>query len=87
MEENGQPDLGPVGACLRSDNPIIDAVLGEHDAHTVAAMDLRMLLSLGVRERSLAGYEALALAAGMTIAAETPLPLWGRAIIDCRLQD
>lgn len=65
---------------------IIDAVLGEHDARTVAAMDLRMLMFIGGRERSLADYDALVRAAGMTIAAVTPLPLWGRAIIDCRLQ-
>ena len=63
---------------------IIDAVLGEHDAQSVAAMDLRMLMFIGGRERSLEDYEALARAAGMTITAVTPLPLWGRAIIDCR---
>ena len=66
---------------------IIDAVLAEHDARTVAAMDLRMLMFLGGRERTLPDYEALVHTAGMTIATVTPLPIWGRAIIDCRLRD
>ena len=66
---------------------IIDAVLNEHDARTVAAMDLRMLMFIGGRERTLPDYEALVRAAGMTIVTVTPLPLRGRAIIDCRLQD
>ena len=66
---------------------VIDAVLGEHDARFVATMDLRMLMFIGGRERSLADYEMLVSGAGMTIEAVTPLPLWGRAIIDCRLLD
>jgi len=63
---------------------VIDAVMSEHDARSLAAMDLRMLMYIGGRERSLTDYEALVGAAGMTIAAVIPLPLWGRAIIDCR---
>ena len=66
---------------------IIDAVLGERDPRFVATMDLRMLMYIGGRERTLADYAALVSRAGMTIAAVTPLPLWGRSIVDCRLQN
>ena len=67
---------------------IIDAVLGENSAQSaVTAMDLRMLLLLGGRERSLADYENLAHRAGLRIAEVKSIPMWGGAIIDCRLAE
>jgi SAM-dependent methyltransferase len=62
---------------------IIDYVADDQNPEAVAAMDLRMLVLLGGRERTIADFEELVTAAGLTIRSVTRLPLWGRAIIDC----
>jgi SAM-dependent methyltransferase len=62
---------------------IIDNIADDQNPEAVAAMDLRMLVLLGGRERTIADYEDLASAAGLAIRSVTRLPLWGRAIIEC----
>lgn len=63
---------------------IIDNVADDQNPSAVAAMDLRMLVLFGGRERNLEDYEDLVSASGLTVTAVRPLPLWGKAILECR---
>lgn len=55
---------------------------GEEDRHTFTHMDLRMLVYLGGRERTLEDFRKLTGAAGLTITSVGPAA-WGSSLIDC----
>jgi 2,7-dihydroxy-5-methyl-1-naphthoate 7-O-methyltransferase len=63
---------------------IVEPVLDGDATGTAASMDLRMRVLVDGRERTLKEYEHLAARAGLTVVATHKLPLWNRAIIDCR---
>lgn len=58
---------------------------GDEDRRTFTQVDLRMLVYLGGRERTLEDFTALADAAGLTITSVTPTE-WGNSLIDCTVR-
>lgn len=58
---------------------------GDEDRQIFTYMDLRMLVYLGGRERTLEDFTALADAAGLTITSVTPTE-WGNSLIDCTVR-
>ena len=77
--------------CAQAAGPGRRVLLGElvatdeEDRQTFTQMDLRMLVYLGGRERTLEDFGALADAAGLTIASVTQTE-WGNSLIDCTVR-
>lgn len=63
---------------------IIEPVLDGDASGIATSMDLRMRVLVDGRERTLQEYQELATRADLTVVATHKLPLWNRAIIDCR---
>ena len=58
---------------------------GDEDRQAFTDSDLRMLASVGGRERTREGFAALADAAGLTITSIAPAE-WGFSLIDCTVR-
>ncbi|MGH8773900.1 MAG: methyltransferase [Jiangellaceae bacterium] len=62
---------------------VVDGLLDDENVRGMAAMDLQMLALFGGRERTRAEYDELAASAGLAVTAVQPIPVFGRAIIEC----
>jgi O-methyltransferase domain len=77
--------------CAQAAGPDGRVLLGEHvatgdeDRQMFTHMDMRMLVYLGGRERTLQDFEALTDAVGLTITSVTPAA-WGESLITCTVR-